>query len=465
MYFVNKGHLGLSLGQKFNNFVIVRLNYKYHFGDLLLFTDERCEYDIVVTSSTTELLTLNKLNFNIMRINFNDCMNKIFERSFRLLNIIEARKLRALQYYDKNKDFYGFYYTEMIKVNNNVNLWLEKSFNYDTNKKLGRNIILNQNYNYSHNELISPKKVSNKKLTSRKSIRTKMLDLMNSAVKTKVYINDDYSSDENRKSFNKTNNASKLQSKKQSLEIKVINKVNIAEKEHRKFKSKKSFRSIRSKSSVQSSSKSIFNQYIRKSLKSFKEDSINISKQNLNEKLIYSKIQEIGLKEGKGIDYLRQKTKNTNKNSKIIESIQFPIDKNFFEELKVLNDCIDQIQVKLDKSKEYKIPKIDNIISKKPKVKIILNPRDNIEINKNLTKAKMKRSETNLNSTKSLIKEVITNSKIYSTDPKRIIFDNKTEIQQLNLNENTTRKRLIREIIFKKSKQISKESTFINNNR
>lgn len=274
MYLVYKGQIGLTLGPDYEHYTLVRFNSKYHFGDILLFTDEKCEYEIVITAHMTELLTLNKSDFSLLRINFTGSVSRILESSFNLLNFIEQRRMRALKFFDHNKTMEGYTLFENDIVNKLVNSAIEKVF---SKKKAGLKQFSGLQRLWPSQLAFSRDKVgiklpqspNRKTYMQKKSIRTEMMTFLNDRRKQQIENDEEYdssnmesdsdvqlSSDHIKKLILNSNNDDSIDSLKKMSSI----------------ISKKETVMTERVSSINQMNKDYFINYVRKSLKTFKED-------------------------------------------------------------------------------------------------------------------------------------------------------------------------------------------------
>ena len=300
IYFIDKGQVNITLGAEFQDYVIAKLKSPYHWGDFNMFSDETSSYDIVVVIKNTEILTLSKKDFGQVRLNFSIAINEVLERSFRTFYKIEQRKKRALNYYNIHNTFDGFASQETIAININIekmlNMWSEKDYlsrmitlepgspetkqsykKQDIQKLINENNILylktlvtknnsiNNSKNISNIDSNSTLKIINSKFDSPKgkSLLRSVNSIKQSSIRSKLIKLYSMEIDDN----------SNLDSLKNS---KLLNSSKSSSNQDNKLNYLTDYKRKKSKNSSNGSSKNIFINYIRKSLKNYKEDTSNI---------------------------------------------------------------------------------------------------------------------------------------------------------------------------------------------
>lgn len=101
MHIINKGSLVVCLDKLFQNMNIAQILPNSHFGDILIYLNEKCPYLIKSNSKSCELLTLLKNDYNKIKISFNKIILKILKISCAFLEKLEKKNQVVITLYDQ----------------------------------------------------------------------------------------------------------------------------------------------------------------------------------------------------------------------------------------------------------------------------------------------------------------------------------------------------------------------------
>ena len=104
MFIVTKGQLSITLGSKFDNFEIYRIEKHVNFGNVLFYMNLRCPYEVICKIDVVEVLILNKINFLNCKEKFNEQMLKVLEEDLKTMYKIETRRKVIIELYEYTKD-------------------------------------------------------------------------------------------------------------------------------------------------------------------------------------------------------------------------------------------------------------------------------------------------------------------------------------------------------------------------
>jgi len=104
MFIVTKGVLSVTLGSKFDNIEIFRIQKNMNFGDVLFYMNLRCPYEVTCKLDAVELLILNKINFLNCKEKFNEQMLKVLEEDLKIMYKIETRRKVIVELHEFTKD-------------------------------------------------------------------------------------------------------------------------------------------------------------------------------------------------------------------------------------------------------------------------------------------------------------------------------------------------------------------------
>ncbi len=121
VYLVNQGILSICLDNSFNNIQISQLKRNYHFGDILIYLNEKSPYFLKCLTKATEYLTLSKSDYYKIGLTFDKIIMKILEFSCEFLENIEKTKHLIVSLFDEGKN------SNQIKtLIRNINFYISK---------------------------------------------------------------------------------------------------------------------------------------------------------------------------------------------------------------------------------------------------------------------------------------------------------------------------------------------------
>jgi hypothetical protein len=94
MYLITKGNLSLELGIYYHNIEVLKIHENYHFGEILMYTNEQSYFDLKVSTRTCELCIIRKKDFSMIKMKFPEIILDILKQSCKnYKNILAKRKL------------------------------------------------------------------------------------------------------------------------------------------------------------------------------------------------------------------------------------------------------------------------------------------------------------------------------------------------------------------------------------
>lgn len=155
MYMTTYGVIALQLGPQYLKFELCNIRKGYHFGDILMYTNEQSQLNYKVKSLYAHIFMLSKVNFAQLKLNFKEEINKVLEYSYAYFTRIEKITSLAIQYYDEYGTFADFrFYVKKI-INNHEEI--SDSEEHDKSLILpdNRNDINNKAYECLYNNAIN----------------------------------------------------------------------------------------------------------------------------------------------------------------------------------------------------------------------------------------------------------------------------------------------------------------------
>lgn len=121
IYIVNHGILSVCLDNSFKNIQISQLKRNYHFGDILIYLNEKSPYLLKCSTKSCEYLTLSKADYYKIGLIFDKIIMKILEFSCEFLENIEKTKQVIVALFDEGKNS-----TEIKTLIKSINYFLSK---------------------------------------------------------------------------------------------------------------------------------------------------------------------------------------------------------------------------------------------------------------------------------------------------------------------------------------------------
>lgn len=116
MYLIIRGMISIRLGYKYENYELGVLKSGDYFGDIIMYLNDQCNYELKIKSKYAELFCLSKSNFATIKLNCRTSTDEILKRSFVLFEKLEDKRHLAIQFYKAYNTFEGF--KEMYLKNN-----------------------------------------------------------------------------------------------------------------------------------------------------------------------------------------------------------------------------------------------------------------------------------------------------------------------------------------------------------
>ena len=104
MYLVCKGSLSIQLDTKYNNFELGLINTGYHFGDILMYSNEQSNYNLKIRKKCAEVMIFKKSDFAQAKLLFSNEVNHILRKSLEIFSEIEKRRFEVFNYYQNNNN-------------------------------------------------------------------------------------------------------------------------------------------------------------------------------------------------------------------------------------------------------------------------------------------------------------------------------------------------------------------------
>ena len=144
MLLVSHGELSVELDFRYNFYVIAKIHPFYHYGDVLMYSNDVSPFNIKVSTNKSEIFTLNKENLRMIKTYFPIEFELILEESLRWYHYIEERKEKAIEYFNVNKSFEGY--------KNKIEIYLDKKFRKEYMKvaKIEDDYYKNTNKHHLH---------------------------------------------------------------------------------------------------------------------------------------------------------------------------------------------------------------------------------------------------------------------------------------------------------------------------
>lgn len=106
IYLVNHGILSICMDTSFNSIQISQLKRNFHFGDILIYLNEKSPYSLKCLTKSSEYLTLTKTDYYKIGLTFDKILMKILEISCEFLENIEKIKQVIIALFDNGKTSY-----------------------------------------------------------------------------------------------------------------------------------------------------------------------------------------------------------------------------------------------------------------------------------------------------------------------------------------------------------------------
>lgn len=108
MYMTTHGVIGLQLAHNYEKYEICEIPKGYHFGDILMYTNEQSKLSYKVKSVFSQHFVLTKVKFAELKLNFKVETNKILEYSYAFFTRVEKIRSLAIDYYENKGNFKNF---------------------------------------------------------------------------------------------------------------------------------------------------------------------------------------------------------------------------------------------------------------------------------------------------------------------------------------------------------------------
>jgi hypothetical protein len=99
----------LSINVCFNRDIleIGEVKSSYHIGDILMYMEDQCPYDIIVKTKVCNMFILSKTHFAELKMSFKETISGILIASHAEYCVIENRRIQATDYYNEFRTFKG----------------------------------------------------------------------------------------------------------------------------------------------------------------------------------------------------------------------------------------------------------------------------------------------------------------------------------------------------------------------
>lgn len=108
MYITISGTIALQLGPQYQRYQICEIPKGYHFGDILMYTNQQSQLNYRVKSNFSHHFVIPKVNFAQLKLNFHNPICKNLEYSYSFFTRIEKIRVLAIKYFKKHGGFTGF---------------------------------------------------------------------------------------------------------------------------------------------------------------------------------------------------------------------------------------------------------------------------------------------------------------------------------------------------------------------
>jgi CRP-like cAMP-binding protein len=108
LYMVTKGVLSVVLINEGERLEISQIKSSFHIGDILMYIDDQCPYDIIVKTNVCNMFVLARSDFAELKMSFKDPISRILLQSYNDYCKIEKIRTQALDYYNQYKTFAGY---------------------------------------------------------------------------------------------------------------------------------------------------------------------------------------------------------------------------------------------------------------------------------------------------------------------------------------------------------------------
>jgi hypothetical protein len=105
---VIKGVLSINLRFNKDMLEIGEVKSSFHIGDILMYMEDQCPYDIIVKTKVCNMFVLSKTHFAELKMSFKEAISGILISSHADYCVIENRRIQATDYYNEFRTFKGF---------------------------------------------------------------------------------------------------------------------------------------------------------------------------------------------------------------------------------------------------------------------------------------------------------------------------------------------------------------------